>query len=334
MNQILIREFKRLIEHLKNTIKTDPQNIFRIKQNKNVITILENINFKIKKANDLKDIRGIGKGTLDRINEIIKNGFLKEITTHSDVPAEIVEELTHIIGIGDKKAKELIEKYKIKSVADLIDKYNKKKIKVNDKIALGIKYFDLIKENIPRKEVTQIVKLLKIAAKIIDTDLKVVAAGSYRRGKDHSNDVDILLFHPDIETMKDLDKSKINYLSELVSLLSEPIKFNLDKPFLIDNLTDNGHTKYMGFCQYNNKIIRRLDIRYMPCESYYSALLYFTGPGGFNQHMRSHAKKRGYLINEYGIYEVGKKKAIKIDSEKDIFDLIGMEYLPPNKRLN
>ena len=43
------------------------------------------------------------------------------------------------------------------------------------------------------------------------------------------------------------------------------------------------------------------------------------------------AKQLGYKLNEYGIYMDGKK--INVNSEKDICDIIGMEYLPPEQRV-
>ena len=53
-----------------------------------------------------------------------------------------------------------------------------------------------------------------------------------------------------------------------------------------------------------------------------------------NKRMRALAEQLGYLLNEYGLYKLNgnKKIKIKITSEKDIFDKLGMEYLPPEKR--
>jgi DNA polymerase/3'-5' exonuclease PolX len=52
--------------------------------------------------------------------------------------------------------------------------------------------------------------------------------------------------------------------------------------------------------------------------------------------MRQIAIDMGYMLNEYGLYELSplgtKMKKFKINSEKDIFKLLGMEYLSPNKR--
>ena len=46
--------------------------------------------------------------------------------------------------------------------------------------------------------------------------------------------------------------------------------------------------------------------------------------------MRQTAIELGYVLNEYGLFK--KNKPFKITSEKDIFDLLGLEYLKPNER--
>ena len=51
--------------------------------------------------------------------------------------------------------------------------------------------------------------------------------------------------------------------------------------------------------------------------------------------MRELANTQGYTINEYGVYKyVDKKKGYKVivKTERDIFELIGMEYLNPRER--
>jgi len=102
---------------------------------------------------------------------------------------------------------------------------------------------------------------------------------------------------------------------------------------IIDGLTGiDVDTKFMGFCQLHEFPVRRIDIRFVPYESYYSALLYFTGSGSFNKKMRTVAINAGYLLNEYGLFNKKTNKQIKIKSEKDIFDILKMEYLEPQFR--
>ena len=81
--------------------------------------------------------------------------------------------------------------------------------------------------------------------------------------------------------------------------------------FLKDHLTDPEKvtTKYMGFCRLpRKKVCRRIDMRCIKYSSLPAALLYFTGSGEFNKNMRTFALKKGFTINEYGIYKLTSSK--------------------------
>ena len=110
----------------------------------------------------------------------------------------------------------------------------------------------------------------------------------------------------------------------------------------------SGNTKFNGIIEVNGKA-RRIDIRFVPYENYYPALLYFTGSGNFNIEMRIKAKQLGYKLNEYHLYKlkthksllpgkVAAKKDIEdevpviVKSEKEIFDILSMDYLEPKDR--
>lgn len=103
--------------------------------------------------------------------------------------------------------------------------------------------------------------------------------------------------------------------------------------FLLDDLTDkNYEVDYMGFCKLNNNPVRRIDIRFFPYDSYYSALMHFTGSGDFNKKLRLIAQNLGYKLSEYGLLDIKTNKYVKIKSEKDIFIKLGLEYIPPERR--
>ena len=107
-----------------------------------------------------------------------------------------------------------------------------------------------------------------------------------------------------------------------------------DAGFIIDSFTsEDVHTKYMGVCRLNKSYpIRRLDIRYVGQESYYTALLHATGSDSFNKKMRMVALSMGYSLNEYRLLDENKKQ-FTINSEKDIFNCLNMEYVQPNERI-
>lgn len=339
-NEKIIKELKKLIKQIKFDIDNTPDkkeqiaHIYRLRQINNLINIVKGYTKEIKKGSQLEDIKGVGKGSISRIDEILKTGRLSEIKLESAQKEYVkaVDELQEIIGIGPKTAYNLVKTHNIKSIEDLEKAYNDNKIELTHEILIGLKYHGIYKQNIPRAEINKINKFLKKVVKIVDKDLKYEICGSYRRGKLTSNDVDVLITHPKIKTKLQLMQQS-NYLIKLVNALKEA-------EFLIDDLTDKDfEVKYMGFCQYyegkKKYPVRRMDIRYVPYNSYYTALLYFTGSGPFNEKMRGVVKTLGYRLNEYGLYKItnGKHKKIKVSSEKDIFEKLGMEYVPPEKRI-
>ena len=139
--------------------------------------------------------------------------------------------------------------------------------------------------------------------------------------------MDVLISH---DTKLDLETLDYN-LSDIISFLKS-------KKYLIDDLTINGNTKYMGFCRNTMRTLaRRIDIRFIPKDSLGSAMLYFTGSGDFNKNMRTYALKKGYSLNEYTVIKFNnknnKKFQMKVDTEQEIFDLLEIPYLEPKDRL-
>ena len=149
--------------------------------------------------------------------------------------------------------------------------------------------------------------------------------------KKTSNDIDVLITHKNVKTNKEYEKLGTNYLNEFVEFLKK-------KKMIVDDLTDtNNLTKYMGFSRLPRKSIRRIDIRFVPYKSYHSALLYFTGSYELNTQMRQIAKSLGYKLNEYGLFKIKEDGSIstrmtKVNSEKDIFKKLKLDYIEPKER--
>jgi DNA polymerase beta len=334
-NKKLVDEFKRLLEYLKRVFKTakvDSKdrmiNTMKLRKLTDSCKIIAKYPDKITSSKQLKGVKGIGKGTMDRIDEILANGILSEIEDISErdrVKSELIYELDKVFGVGEAVASKLIENHNISSVKELKKLSKDKKIELSDQIKLGLKYYDKMERNIPRKEMKKIEKYLTQKINKIP-GLCAVICGSYRRGEETSNDIDVLLVNQKIDGKVMLVNEKPNQLHQVV-----------DKHlagFLLDQLS-MGDTKYMGYCQLDkDHPVRRLDIQYISQGSYHSALLYFTGPAAFNVNIRRIAKQLGYKLNQYGLYQ--KKNDLmckmKIRSEKDIFNALQLEYLKPSER--
>jgi deoxyribonuclease-4 len=250
---------------------------------------------------ELMKIEGIGDGIADKILEIIKTKKLKYLEKlQNDSKVISVLSLLEISGIGHKKALELFEQ-DIMSYNDLKKAITVGDIKLTKSQQVGYLYYNDLKKKIPRREADRLHKYLEKKK----NKLKLV--GSYRRGNKTLNDIDILAV--DI-TMEDV----IKYLSK--------------KYKIIDYISKGEHKS--SFLMIIDKVVRHIDILITTKDSYYLALLYFTGSKYFNIEMRTIAKERGYKINEYNLTKGSTK--IKITSDADIFNELDINYIEPENR--
>ena len=325
-NNLIISEFEKLKKQIiyemdyAETRKDRLVHEFRWQAIEKVIEIIKKFPKKITSIEQLKGIQGIGKGSLERIYEILKTGKLSEIKPFKEEYLKYVDELQTIHGIGRRRAFELVTEYGVKSIQDLKKLYVSGEIDLPDTIVKILKYYDQTQGHIPRSEIVDIEAYLCDILLSMDPELHGVVCGSYRRGAEYSNDIDFLMIHPNYKNIRELKLGALtkNYLEILVDIL-------LEEKFIVFSLTDvNVDTLYMGFCRYRDHPIRRIDIRFIPYNSYYTALLYFTGSKDFNKRMRKIAKNMGYHLSEYDLTN-DKGKIVPVNSEKDVFDALGME---------
>jgi DNA polymerase (family 10) len=154
----------------------------------------------------------------------------------------------------------------------------------------------------------KVIKLLKL------THCEIV--GSYRREKELLNDIDILaVCSPPSDTQLENPKIKViragdSQIKLLFKIGNSPVRFDASQ--------QNGEWA-------------PVDILFTTREHYPFALAHFTGSMEHNMHMRAHAKKMGYLLNQYGLYKNGRALS-GIKSEKDIYKKLGLTYKPPQDR--
>jgi DNA polymerase/3'-5' exonuclease PolX len=323
----LIRYYNYIYKNYAKSEKTTRENFYKLAALKKTILIIAKLKKKLLNGEELEDIKGIGPKTIGRINEIIKTGELSEIGKEEIVKSE----LSDIYGIGPVKASYYYDKYKITKLDDFVSKIKNGEINITKQIELGLKYRNKLVNKIPRVLIARLENWVQKRLYSTDKNFVSVICGSYRREKDFSSDIDILITHKELN---DINKSKV-YLEKAVKSLN----------FLVDNLTENYSSHYQGFASFSkitdfpkidfnfNSVIR-VDIIIVPTESFFSALLHFTGSGEFNQKLRIHAKNLDMKLSEYGLFKYTNKKyiPIKIESEEDIFKNLLLKYLPPNKR--
>jgi DNA polymerase (family 10) len=78
----------------------------------------------------------------------------------------------------------------------------------------------------------------------------------------------------------------------------------------------------------------QVDLRVVEEKSYGAALQYFTGSKDHNVTLRGLAIRKGYKLNEYGLFDKNTEKYIAGKTEEDIYKKIGFPYIEPELREN
>ncbi len=315
-NKKLIQNFEELHE-----IHSVLNNIREAQAYKGVVKALKEYDGPINSSNDLKDVEGIGKRTLIKVDEIIKTGklsILEDFKKDKNIMARL--ELWRILGIGPKMAEKFVNQG-ITSRKELMEAYQKGKIKLDTRQIIGLKYYNKLNQPIKRAEITKYHKQLETNLKKKYPKIQVIMAGSYRRGKSTSGDIDVIIAIPEIKTMEDIINKR--YLFEDIVRL-------LRRDGLIIDIVTMGENNLMGI----NQNHRQVDIKLSPINLVPFFLLYFGSGEIFARKIRQRAKEKGYRLSEWGIQNKNTMKFImnKANTEKNIFNTLGFDYVKPENR--
>jgi len=307
--------------------------LFRARAYSNASLILREHPKKITSVKDIEDLPKIGKGVLEKVQEILDKGYLqllKDLQAES-IPSDqrsqntkLMDELTSLLGVGPEQAKKFI-KDGIKGIKDLENRVNKGEVTLNHQQAVGLKYNTELKTLIPRKDAHSVVLRIfnSLSKKKEFKNLELIHAGSYPSGKVASKDIDMLIFDPKIKTRSQLDQS--NLLPDILEYLTKDKK-------ILETLS-LGKTKFLGLVPGTpgSKFAKHLDIRLIPLESRVPAYFYYTSGGKFNQMIRQMAKNKGYTLSEWDLKD-SKGQVVQVKSEDDIFKAIGVNFIPMSDR--
>ncbi len=273
----------------------------------------------------LEEIPGVGASIAEKIEEFIKTG---KIAYYEKLKKEIpvnLEELSRVEGLGPKSIKKLYQKLKIKNLADLEKAIKENKVaklegfggKSQAKLLAAIEFAKKSSGRFILGFTMPLIGTIEERLKKLNGVSKVIVAGSTRRRKETIGDLDILIT---VFENKNKEKSIKNIMDFFVSMPE------------VDFIYSHGETK--SAVKLKNGL--DVDLRVVPQKSYGAALNYFTGSKEHNVALRQIALKKGYKLNEYGLFfkKAGKEKFIAGENEEEIYKILGMQYIPPEMREN
>jgi DNA polymerase (family 10) len=264
----------------------------------------------------LESIPGIGDALAKKITELVLTGKLEYLERlKKEVPTGLID-LLGIPGLGPKKVAALYKNRGITSIQELRAAACNGELRslegfgeiTERNILRGIQLLEKtsgrVLLNVGYADGTRYLKYLQKCKKI----KKINIAGSLRRMKETIGDLDILALSNDPATVMD---HFVGY-PEVAEVLA--------KGTTKSSVILNDHLQ--------------VDIRVVEEKSYGAALQYFTGSKDHNVLLRGLAIKKGYKLNEYGLFDKDSEQYIAGKTEEEIYKKIGMSYIEPELREN
>ena len=313
-------EIAAIFEEIANLLELKGANPFRVRAYRNAARSLLNTDKNLKDLiaeGKLTDLAGIGDDLAEKITVLAKKSRLPFYEKLKKSTPKGILKLIQVHGLGPKKVKAIYQKLRIQTIEEL------KKACEAGRIAklkgFGAKTERNILDAISHREIYQKRHLWwsawQEAEELLDSlrELKGVkraeAAGSLRRRLETIGDLDLLVASSTPETVMKWFTTREN----------------------VEKVLAKGETKssikLKGGCQ--------VDLRIVPEHQFGFALAYFTGSKEHNIKIRNRSIKKGWSLSEYGFEAIkGKTPGSfkKSASEADIYEALGLPYIPPELR--
>jgi DNA polymerase (family 10) len=266
----------------------------------------------------LKETRGIGERMYEHILELRKNGSLTQLDDLRKKTPPGLLKMLHIQGLGPKKVKTLYDQLRIDDLDKLKAACDAGQVaelrgfgeKTQQKILEGIQFLGQTGQRVRIDQALPVAEALLVGLRSAPGVIRMELCGSLRRRKETIADIDILLSADDPGQIMD----RFVGLPGVVQVIGR------------------GDTKSSVTVSSSRGVTMNADLRIVKDSQFPFALHYFTGNKDHNIAMRQRAIDRGLKLNEYEL--AGKGKSIQCKDEADVFQALGLDYIPPEMREN
>jgi len=303
-----------ILEEIGTLLEIKGENPFKSRAYYNAAKTLSGIDDldEVIKEKKLKEIKGIGEAIAARIEEYTETGRMTYFEELKQAVPESLLELLQIPNLGPKKIKVLFEDLGISNVGELEYACKENRLvglpgfgkKTQEKILRGIEFVKRHKGEYLVGDVYPLAYDIREKLQVVAKGSAVEVCGSIRRRKEIVGDIDILVGGGDAQS-----------ITSFFTSLPE-----------VEEVLVSGETKTS--CRLKSGI--EADLRIVTKEEFPYALMYFTGSKEHNVKLRGIAKKKGFKLNEYGLFDG--EKLITIKNEDEIYHILGLGYVVPELR--
>lgn len=267
-------------------------------------------------SGELASVPGIGKGTVEKVAQYVRDG---RVQLHDELLASVppgLPALLQIPGLGPKKVQVVWQRLRVESLDDLkrviesgdlaeLPGFGAKSV---ENLRAGIEFLERSAGRTPLGVAWPIARELAEGLKTAAAVRHVEVAGSVRRAKETIGDVDLLCTGEDGERI-------IRAFTSLPA--ARAVRASGDtKGAIVVETAEGGDLQ--------------VDLRVVPPESFGAALQYFTGSKEHNIRLREIASRKGWKLNEYGLFD-GERQIAGRD-EAEIYRKLGLPFIEPELR--
>jgi DNA polymerase (family X) len=314
-------EIAEAFEELASLYELDGAVVYRVVAYRNAAKAIREAGVSVEelaRQGRVTELAGVGKTIAEKIDALLETGSIPSADKLKQrIPSGLVE-ITRIPGLGPKRAKLLHDELGVDSIDELRTAAEQGRLK--DVKGFGTK----AEENLLAafaagadgrpKDRMLLSKALPVGEELVaalsehPAAIRVELAGSARRLA---------------ETVKDLD---------IVAASSDPVA--LSKAFTelkaLDSVSTSGEAGARAVTHSGLSV----DLRIVPEEAFGNLLQHFTGSGRHNEALRTEAVRRGLHVSEYGIADDESGSSDAFTTEEEVYERLGMQYIPPELREN
>jgi DNA polymerase (family 10) len=304
-------EVAELLDRVGDLVEANGEDRFKVIAYHRAATSIRNLEEDVEelwKEEKLEEIKFVGSGIAKKVDEYLRTGKLRLL---DDLQAKVpkgVPTLTKVQGIGPRTAFKLSHDFGIASVEELQRALDEGRLDsefgptVRESFRVGIKKMQSFERRMLLPEAEGAFQ--KLESYFGALGISVGMAGSLRRGRSTVGDLDILA----------TDRKAVDAMVKCPGVAQ-----------LLEKGPRRVSVKLGGGIQ--------VDVRLFTEKEYGAAQMYFTGSKDHNIALRNLAIKKGWKLNEYGLFS---KEGARLAgaTEGEVYEKLGLEFIPPELREN
>lgn len=310
------KDYIKQLETIATYLELSGENPFKISAYRKAAANIETFQGDINTLQNFTEIKGVGKGVAEVLDDIKQNGESSLLLTLKEATPQGLIQMLKIRNLGAKKIVKINEALGIVDIEHLKQACIDNKIstlpgfgkKSEENILKGIEEMLTMTEKLSIYQMHQFTQMIDAYLAQSKDILQYNATGSFRRKNEFSSDIDYI-----INTSDRAEVSK--YISEA--------------PF-IKEVELQGNEKITVQVE-RDDLVTTADFRFADTKGYAHMLQHFTGSKDHNIRIRQLAKAKNEKINEYGITKED-GTLLQYRTEEEIYKHFNVNYIPPEMR--